>query len=103
MELEDFRILLEAAGYPVAYRSFPEGEAPQMPYVCYYEDGSNNFYADGIVYSQITRMVVELYTKRKDTVAQNRIENALSGMAWQKSEDYIDSEKCHMVLYNMEV
>jgi hypothetical protein len=103
MELSDIKKTLDTAGYPVAYYSFPEGKAPPLPFICYTEADSNNFYADGIVYSAISRINVELYTKTKNVQAEKKVEKALEGFAWRKSGGYIDSEKCHMVLYEMEV
>ena len=103
MTLQEFRKILETSGLPVTYRAWPENEAPPLPYLCYYDSGSNNFAADGVVYFSARRITVELYTELKDVVAESRVEQALSPFYWEKTEEYIDSEKCYQIAYEMEV
>ena len=103
MTLQEFRKILETSGLPVTYRAWPENEAPPLPYLCYYDSGSNNFAADGVVYFSVSRITVELYTELKDVAAEGRVEQALSSFYWEKTEEYIDSEKCYQIMYEMEV
>lgn len=102
-KLERIRELLETTGFPVAYYSFPEEEAPPLPFICYLVSGSNNFLADGAVYHKIDRLQVELYTEVKDPSAEDAVEEALASFVWEKTETYIDSEKCYQILYEIEV
>ena len=48
---------------------------------------------------------VELYTDRKDTEAEEKIEAALDemGLFYNKTETFISSEHLYMVRYEMEV
>lgn len=55
------------------------------------------------VYHKIDHIQVELYTKLKDQEAEDRVENALSSLYWDKTEEYIDSERCYQILYEIEV
>lgn len=103
MKLEKVKNALESTGLPVAYRAWPEGEAPALPYICYLVTGSSNFAADGQVYEKILRLQVELYTKFKDEVLEETVEQALSSFVWEATEEYIDSEKCYQILYEIEV
>ena len=107
MKLTELNQILQSAGYPVAYRAFPENDKdnppPAMPYICYLETGTNNFSADGIVYKRISRIAVELYTSKKDLEAEEKVEKALSSFYWDKDEEYLDDEKCYFVLYELEV
>lgn len=64
MTMEDVKTLLESTGLPVAYRSFPEGGAPALPFLCYYSPYTNNFAADGVAYATINHINVELYTRQ---------------------------------------
>ena len=34
----------------VAYRAFPVGKAPKLPYICYLSTSTNNFFADNKTY-----------------------------------------------------
>lgn len=101
MTLEQLNALLKTAGYPVAYGYFPTEQ--QLPYILYRVTYSNNFGADNRVYHKIDHIQVELYTKLKDQEAEDRVENALSSLYWDKTEEYIDSERCYQILYEIEV
>lgn len=101
MTLEQLNALLKTAGYPVAYGYFPTEQ--QLPYILYRVTYSNNFGADNRVYHKIDHIQIELYTKLKDPEAEDRVENALSSLYWDKTEEYIDSERCYQILYEIEV
>lgn len=101
--LEKMKNILETTGLPVAYYAFPEGEAPPLPFICYLVSGSNNFIADGAVYHKIDRLQVELYTEVKDPAAEEAVEGVLASFVWEKTETYIDSEKCYQIMYEIEV
>lgn len=101
--LKDIPKLLETTGLPVVYHSFTENEAPQLPFICYLFTGTNNFAADGQVYANINRIQIELYTQHKDIEVEKKLENALVSLFWEKSEEYIDSERCFQIVYELEV
>lgn len=103
MTIKDFVKILDSTGLPVAERCFPEGNAPVLPFICYLTEGSNNFGADGVVYFSAKKISVELYTKRKDESIEAVVEEALSSFYWEKSEEYIDGEDCHLTTYELEV
>lgn len=103
MSLKEFLEVLSSTGIPVAYWSFPKGKAPAMPYICYFETDSNNFFADGTTYQKITGIAVELYTKEKDFEAEEKVEKALSSFCWNKEETHLDDENCYEVIYELEV
>lgn len=89
----------------VAYRAFPVGEAPALPYICYLSTDTDNFIADNKVYLEIQQIDIELYTKYKDEATENLIETALNSASipWQKHEDYLDNQRCYEILYEVEV
>lgn len=93
---------LTETGLPIAYRSFPEKEAPELPYLCYYVNGDNVFYADGEAYWGTFRIKVELYIKQKDCKKEETVEKALSSFLWTKSEEYLEDEDCYQITYEME-
>lgn len=108
MTLSDIKNILEGISSfenKVVYYAWPEKEAPALPWICYYEDESNNFAADGIVFQPILNVTIELYSRTKDTASEALIESALNtaGIFWQKSETYIDNEKCFVETYEIEV
>ncbi len=103
MRLPELRAALEASGLPVAYRAWPENAAPPLPFICYLVTGSNNLHADGEIFYSALDVQVELYTRVKDPEAEARVETALQGFAWEKTETYIGTERCYMILYEIEV
>lgn len=104
MGLDDLYLILSAV-YPTAYWSFPEGEAPPMPYICYFEEASDNFGADNVVYHPVKQISVELLTRNKDPEAEEAVEAALTGAGifWNKTETHLDDEDAFEVIYSMEV
>ena len=94
---------LKSTGLPVVYRAWPEGEAPGLPFICYYCEDDNPLIADAAVFFASTNVRVELYTETKDFARETLVETALAGYPWQKTEIYISTEKCYMILYEIEV
>lgn len=103
MTLGEFFDILKTTGLPVAYRVFPEGDAPKLPYICYLNPEDNNFAADGKVFFSAKKIHVELYTKDKEIETEEKVEQALSSFFFKKTETYINSEKCYQILYELEV
>lgn len=89
----------------VAYRAFPVGAAPSLPFICFMEVESNNFVADSKVYHKITEVNIELYTDHKDPTTESAIEKMLDDnlLVWDKSEFYITSENMLQVVYGIEI
>lgn len=104
MLLTNIKDTLATCGLPLAYRLFPEGESPGLPYVVWYVDSESNFAADGENYHTIRHLTVELYTRRKDIANEAKVESALNTLGiWSKTEEYISSEKCIQTVYYLEV
>ena len=103
MYLDEVAARLDTTGLPNTYNAWPPGEAPELPFICYRFRNSNNLHADGGVYYSGSSIDVELMTKVKDPEAEKKVENALTGIHWEKSEDYIESQKCFQILYEIEV
>lgn len=103
MTLEDLSALLKTTGLPVTYLEWPEKAAPPLPYICYLFAGSNNFFADGHVYHPGSHIRIELYTRLKSPKIEQLVEDALADIPWTKDEQRIDSEKCFLILYEIEV
>lgn len=103
MTLAELNTRLQATGLPVAYRAWPENAAPALPFICYFCAGFGSTAADASIYHGWNEVQVELYTALKDLEAEARVEAALSGFRWEKTETYIDTERCYMILYEIEV
>ena len=105
MTIENLVKMLQKTGLPFAYDHFAEGESPKPPFICYLLPGSNNFAADGKVYFKINQVRIELYTDSKDLAVERKVEMVMdeSGIFYNKSEVWIQSEKLYEVLYSFEV
>ena len=106
MTLAEMKTLLERTeGFQgkVAYRAFPIGQAPALPFICFYSPGNNNFSADDLVFFSCKRIIIELYTEEKDETTEAALEATISDLYWTKDEEYIDDEKMYMITYEMEV
>lgn len=93
----------------VVYYAWPKGEPqsppPPLPFICYWQTGTDNMEADGIVYHKVKQISIELYSKYKDTASEEAIEKALTDaeITYEATCEYIDSEKCFMTTYEIEV
>lgn len=87
----------------VAYRQFPLSKAPSLPWAVYFTEGTSNFSADGSTYAIINNITIELYTENKNIALEAEIEEAFKDIAWEKTEEYIDTEKMFQLSYSMEI
>ena len=103
---ELFSVLSES-GIPFVDHEYDDthGPIPSAPYGVFTMTSENAFYADGMMYFRTARYQVELYTKRKDPAAEKQVEDTLagSGIAFEKSEAYVQNEKLYQILYEIEV
>lgn len=96
--------ILQTLKIPIAYNHFAEGQSPRPPFLCYLTTDTDCISADGVVQIKKTNIRLELYTTRKDTKAEGRVENLLdtNEIYYEKQEAYIDSEKLYEVSYLFE-
>ncbi len=104
-ELKNILTSITGFSNKVAYRAFPKGKAPKLPFICYLCTNTNNFDADNAVYHVIQGVDIELYTKLKDTASETAVETALNdnNIVWEKYEEYLDDEECYQITYEVEV
>ena len=105
MTYAEIATMLSAVGCPFAYHHFEEGSGQQPPFITFYYEGENDLKADNINYQLVRPLTIELYTNNKDFVLEAAVEAVLTanGLAYSRSETYIDSERMYMVTYNTEV
>ena len=97
--------MIDSMGFDYNYYQFPEGEAPEPPYILFYYPSRNDFQADGINYTKITQLNIEYYSAEKDFDGEAAIETVLDehDLSYTKEEQYIEQEKMYEILYTMEV
>lgn len=105
MQYREIAEMVAEFGYPYAYRYFPASEDKAPPFVVYYYDGADDFFADDRNYQRIVPLVIEAYFDNKDFEAEARIESVLDahGITYSKEEIYIESERMYEIFYEAEV
>nr|DAP85310.1 MAG TPA: tail completion protein [Caudoviricetes sp.] len=88
MKLSDFAAILEQVNLPVTYRAFKTGNAPDLPYLVYYESSPAINTADNTVNHQIKSVTVELAFENKDEDLEERLEEL-----WTTHELFFDVQE----------
>ena len=106
MNLIELKNILEATGFPVAYFKFVETEnepLPKPPFIVYLSAYSSNFMADNQVHKEIDNVQIELYTDKKDIVAETKIATVLNEneIPFQSTEAFIESESLYQKIYEV--
>lgn len=103
--LQGMAALLNTTGLPVAYHHFESETCPAPPYICYYCDGENSFFADGCNYAASLQISIGLYTALKEPRTEAIVEQALKkeGLTYTKQCYYIESEKIYETIYETEI
>lgn len=101
MTLENIYSILVTTGYPVAYSHF--NKTPTIPFITYLSAYSSNFNADNKVYSKVDNLQIELYTIKKDTAAENILEDILdaNNLTYETTETFIDQENLFQRIYEV--
>ena len=104
-ELNDALKSINGFSNKVAYRAFPVGKAPKLPFICYLATSTDNFDADNSVYHVLQGVDVELYTAKKDVATESLIESKFAEMniVWNKYEEWLDSEECYEIVYSITI
>lgn len=101
MVLDEIYQKLKTVGIPLSYHHFQAPVKP--PYMTYYENGAvfngSDFQNDVIVYS----IVVELYSDRKDTKLEEKLEEVLGFTHFEKEMVFIHEEKIYETIYTFDV
>lgn len=95
--------LLKLTNLPFRYLAFSDDDAVKMPFITYQFLYSDNMAADGEVYVPISRVQINLFTAQKDLKIEQQVESVLKGHFWTKEEEYIDSQDCYQITYEIEL
>ena len=105
MSTDQIKDMLSEVGLPYEYDHFTTHNWIEPPFLVWRIPESYNFNADGIAYVKIDVLNIELYSDTKDWDNEKKIEDVLEkyGISYQKTGEYLESEKMYEVLYEMEV
>lgn len=101
MELKEICTKLKSLDIPVAYLCFQKPQ--KLPFVVYYEAGTDIQGADNYdLYRDVT-INIELYSEKKDVQLERRIEALFREMEIEKSTDtYLKDEKMFMTTFSFD-
>ena len=104
MKLSEFADILEKSDLPVTYRAYQEGNAPDMPYLIYYESSPVINAADNTVNHQIKSVTVELAFESKDEDLEERLEELWTTHELffdVQEETFIETERLYVKSYTV--
>ena len=103
MNLMEFKAELEKLGVPIQYRSFASGQAPQLPYIIFYENDSDNIFADNSNWFDVLNIVCELYSDNKDIELETKLQKLFyyNEIEYNSTETFIDSENMYLKAYDV--
>ena len=98
--------ILQPIGLPLAYRTFKPYKnkpVPAPPYLIYIISNESAHGADNKNLYKRLHVAVELYTTTKNTVLEEKVEDAISQYEFEKYESYIDNEKMYFVSFEFDI
>ena len=105
MNLMEFKAELEKLEIPIQYRAFASGQAPELPYIIFYENDSDNIFADNSNWFDVLNVVCELYADEKDIELETKIQKLFydTEIQYNSTETYIDSENMYLKAYDVQI
>lgn len=108
MTQSELLVQLKSTGYPSAYHHFivdAKNPPPTPPYIVYIRTFDDNISSDYKVHGKFKNYQIELYTDKKDLLAEQKVEAVLNTIDtdYSTSETYIESEKLYQVIYQIKV
>lgn len=93
---------LEELQIPIIYHHFKEEIAP--PFLVFYEDGEDVFFADNKTFYKNNNIVIELYTNKKDVYLENKLANLFEKYEYifhKQGEIWIEKENLYQLYYQI--
>lgn len=108
MTYAEIATMIAGTGLPNAYYEFPidpDNPPPDPPFITFYYSADADVLADNQNFLHIVVLTLELYTDNKDFDTEAVVETALrgAGLAWDKTETWIDSERMFQTTYTTEI
>jgi hypothetical protein len=105
MKTTEVSQMIASVGLPYAYYQFPDNTPQAPPFIVFYYEDSDDLFADNSNYQRITELTIEFYSETKDFFYEDLSEDALTAasLTYRKSEQFIDSERMHETVYELEV
>lgn len=104
MTISDVKDLLASVpGFEaaVAFRAFPEGETPALPFITFSDIDAYAFRADNVNYYSAPRFVVELHERVRNPATELLVEAKLTaaGITFSRAISYDATARAWLVAY----
>ena len=102
MTLKELNTILSELNISIAYNHFNTKTNP--PYLVYYIESSENFFADNTVISENVTVLIELYTKKKDVKLERKLKNILNNNELPYElvgESFIEEDNVYQIVYQV--
>lgn len=85
----------------VAFRAFPEGETPALPFITFSDIDAYAFRADNVNYYSAPRFVVELHERVRNPATELLVEAKLTaaGITFSRAISYDTTDRAWLVAY----
>ena len=86
--------VLDTLSIPSFYDHAPVGT--RLPFLAIHSEQPDNFVADNQVFCEKYNFRIDLYSVEKSLTLESEIKTLLNnnGIAWQKTEQYLDDQSC---------
>lgn len=107
ISFDDIIKVLSKMNIPYAYHHFVADETnplPTPPFIIYYADNNDSFFADNKNYCNFNHFVIELVTEKKDIELESKLEVLFfnANIPFDKEgDDYIENERIYQVRYSV--
>lgn len=103
MTLQELYKQLKNLQLPVQYYMFKEGQAPDLPYIIYYNPSEQHLNADNFTLFVTKDVIIEVYSKFKDLSLEEKLKQLFdtNKLTYTFQETYLKEERMYMVAYQI--
>jgi len=103
MTLQKLYTQLKTLQLPVQYYMFQEGQAPDLPYIIYYNPSEQHANADNFTWHVSKDVIVEVYSEFKDLSLEDKLKQLFdtNKLTYTFQETYLNDERMYMLAYQI--
>ena len=101
--LQELYKQLKTLQLPVQYYMFQEGQAPDLPYIIYFNPSEQHANADNFTWLISKDVIVEVYSEFKDLSLEDKLKELFdkNKLTYTFQEIYLKEERMYMVAYQI--
>lgn len=101
--LQELYTQLKTLQLPVQYYMFQEGQAPNLPYIIYYNPSEQHENADNATLHISKDVIIEVYSEFKDLSLEDKLKQLFNKnkLTYTFQETYLKEERMYMLAYQI--